>query len=416
MNPFPGSMGWPRVFKLIRLPLIVLLVTVVQALDHPYLLYVGTYTGKGSEGIYAYRFDPATGESSSVGLVASTDNPSFLTVDPTGRFLYAVNELDTFRNTPTGAVSVFAIDRESGKLTLLQQVSSLGAGPAHLSLDRSARYLMVANYNGGNVAVFPIGNDGRLGAHTAFVQDVGSSVNPERQAGPHAHSIQVTNDNRLVIATDLGLDKLMIYWFDANRGSLTPGSTKFYKLDPGSGPRHIAFASSGKVLYVVNELASTVTVFAYGPSPGPLQKKQTILTLPEKFRGKNTAAEILVDARGRFLYVSNRGDDSIVVFSINPDNGSLMPVEWIPSGGKTPRNFAIDPTGKWLFAANQDSNEINIFQVDSSSGRLMPTSRSLKVITPACVSIVSIKTVGSTPKQSPPDQPSNPIAGDLRQQ
>ena len=383
-------MRWLRIFKLICL-LTVLLVTAAEALAAEYLVYVGTYTGKGSEGIYAYRFDPATGETSSVGLAAATDNPSFLAVDPNGRFLYAVNELDTFRNEPTGAVSVFAIDRESGKLKLLQQVSSLGAGPAHLSLDKSGRYLMVANYNGGNVAVFPIGNDGRLGRHSAFVQDVGSSVNPERQAGPHAHSIQVTNDNRFAIAADLGLDKLLVYRFDANTGSLTPGSPEFVEVDPGAGPRHVAFAPSGKFVYVVNEMASTVTVFAYKPGPGTLHRIQTIPTLPKNFAGKNTAAEIAVDAKGRFLYVSNRGNDSIAVFSIDPDNGTLKSLEWVPSGGKTPRNFVIDPTGKWLFAANQDSNNIKLLRIDQRSGRLTPTNRSLKVVSPVCVCIVSLK-------------------------
>jgi 6-phosphogluconolactonase len=389
-SPVQGSMRRLRIFKLICL-LTVLFVTAGETLAYECLVYVGTYTGKGSEGIYAYRFDPATGETKSIGLIAATDNPSFLAVDPKGRFLYAVNELDTFRKEPTGAISVFAIDRGSGKLKLLQQVSSLGAGPAHVSLDKSARYLMVANYNGGNVAVFPIGNDGRLGRHSAFVQDVGSSVNPERQAGPHAHAIQVTNDNRFVIAADLGLDKLLVYRFDANTGSLTPGSPKFVEVDPGAGPRHIAFAPSGKFVYVVNEMASTVTVFAYKPGPGTLHRIQTIPTLPKNFAGKNTAAEIVVDAKGRFLYVSNRGNDSIAVFIINPDNGNLESLEWVPSGGKTPRNFNIDPTGNWLFAANQESNNIRLFQIDQRSGRLIPTSRSLKVVSPVCISIILFK-------------------------
>ena len=391
MNLFAGNVRWLRVFKLIYLPLVVLLSTAVQALDYDYLVYVGTYTGKGSEGIYAFRFDSTSGESRSIGLASPADNPSFLTIDPKGRFLYAVNEVNTFHNEPTGAVSVFLIDRASGKLDLLQQLSSLGAGPAHVSLDRSSRYLMVANYDGGNVAVFPIGNDGRLGPHTALVQDMGSSVNPERQAGPHAHSIQVTNDNRFAMVADLGIDKLMMYKFDGNTGSLASGSTKFYKFDPGSGPRHLAVAPSGRFVYVVNELASTVTVFAYDAGFGTLRRKQTLSTVPEKFAGKNTAAEISADTKGRFLYVSNRGDDSIVVFSISPDNGSLMFVERVPSGGKTPRHFAIDPTGKWLFAANQDSDNVQFFQVDASSGRLTPATRPFKVVSPVCVGILRIE-------------------------
>ena len=392
---FPWRLRRLRILTLLSL-LTVLLVAAPQALASEYLLYVGTYTGKGSEGIYAYRFNQATGETSPLGLAAATDNPSFLAVDPDGRFLYAVNELLTFRNESTGAVSVFAIEQESGQLKLLQQVSSLGIEPAYLSLDRSARYLMVANYdvantNGGNSAVFPIGPDGRLGPRSAFVQDVGSSVNPERQAGPHPHSIQVTPDNRFVIVADLGLDKLLVYKLDVNTGSLTPGRPQFVKADPGAGPRHVAFAPSGKFAYVVNELASTVTVYAYQPGPGTLLGKQTVSTLPKDFAGKNTAAEISVDARGRFLYVSNRGDDSIAVFGIDPEDASLTFVERVPSGGRTPRSFAIDPTGQWLFVANQDSNEIRLFRVDPTSGRLTASPRSLKVVSPVCVLIVFFK-------------------------
>jgi 6-phosphogluconolactonase len=383
-------MRWLRIFKLICL-LAVLLVSAAEGLAHECLVYVGTYTGKGSEGIYAHRFDPATGETNSLGLAAGTDNPSFLAVDPNGRFLYAVNELDTFRKEPTGAVSVFAIDRRSGKLKLLQQVSSLGGGPAHVSLDRSARYLLVANYNGGSVAVFPIGKDGRLDRHTAFVQNAGSSVNPERQAGPHAHFIQVTLDNRFAITADLGLDMLLVHRFDPKMGSLTPGSPGLAAVDPGAGPRHVAFALSGKFVYVVNELASTVTVFAYKSGPGTLHRIQTIPALPKNFAGKNTAAEIVVDGKGRFLYVSNRGHDSIALFSIDPDTGNLKSLEWVPSGGKTPRNFAIDPTGQWLFAANEDSNTINLLRIDQRSGRLTPVNRSLTVVSPVCIRFVAFQ-------------------------
>ena len=390
-NTLSANIRWLRIFALIFLLPFVLLATAGEALDYKYLVYVGTYTGKGSEGIYAYRFDPASGEASPLGLAAATDNPSFLEVDSNGRFLFAVNELDAFHNEPTGAVSAFAINRESGTLNPLQQVPSLGRSPAHLSLDKSARYLLVANYNSGNVAVFPIGNDGRLGAHTAFIQGVGSSVNPVRQTGPHAHSLQVTNDNRFALLADLGLDKLLVYRFDATAGTLTPGSPKFVKVDPGSGPRHVALAPSGRFVYVVNELASTVMVFAYRPGPGMLQRKQTISTLPKNFAGKNTAAEIAVDAKGRFLYVSNRGHDSIAVFSIDPDNGRLTALERVASGGRTPRHFAIDPTGTWLFAANQDSNDITLFRIDPSSGQLKETSRSLKIVSPVCVRIVPVK-------------------------
>jgi len=260
-----------------------------------------------------------------------------------------------------------------------------------LSMDKSARFLMVANYDGGNYTVFPVGSDGRLGPHSAFVQDVGSSVNPERQAGPHAHSIRVTPDNRFVLVADLGIDELLIYQFNTGTGPLTPANPKSVKVDPGAGPRHIAFAPSGKFVYLINEMGSTVTVFAYDSDSGTLQTKQTVSTLPKNFAGKNTAAEIAVDEKGSFLYVSNRGDDSIVVFSINPDNRNLTPLERVPSGGKNPRHFAIDPSGKWLFAASQDSNDIRLFRIDPKSGRLTPTSQSLKVVSPVCVCFVPLK-------------------------
>ena len=387
-NHSPGSLPRIRLFPVLWL-VSALLITAVGAYPAEYLAYVGTYTGKGSDGIYAFRFDPAAGEMRSVGLAAATDNPSFLAADPKGRFLYAVNELEAFGGEPTGAVSVFAIERASGTLTLLQQVPSLGGSPAHLSLDGSARHLLVANYGGGNVAVFPIGDDGRLGPHSAFVQNVGSSVNAERQAGPHAHFIEVTNDNRLAITADLGLDKLLLHRFDATKGSLTPADPAFVAMDPGAGPRHVAFAPTGKYVYVVNELSSTVTVCAYESGSGALRKVQTVPTLPANFAGSNTAAEIAVDATGSFLYASNRGHDSIAVFGIHPGDGSLKPLEWVPSGGKAPRHFAIDPTGQWLLAANQGSDTISLLRVDPNSGRLTATGRSLTVVSPVCVQIVS---------------------------
>jgi 6-phosphogluconolactonase len=391
-RPSPGGPRRLRILGLICLLAVLLApAPAAQALADGYLVYVGTYTGQGSEGIYAYRFDPATGEAVPLGLAAKTDRPSFLAADPKGRFLYAANELETFGGQPSGAVSVFAIDRTTGRLDLLQQVSSLGRDPAHLSLDKTGRHLLVANYTGGSVAVFPIGDDGRLGLRSDFVQHAGSSVNPARQAGPHAHAVQVTIDDRFVLVADLGLDKLLIYRFDAQKGSLTPADPGYVKLNPGAGPRHLALAPSGKYVYVVNELSSTVAAFAYDPGPGALVGKQTVPTLPKSFAGKNTAAEIAVDAKGRYLYASNRGDDSVAVFVIDPEDGDLALLERVPSGGRTPRHFAIDPTGAWLFAANQDSNDIHIFKIDPATGRLAASSRALRIVSPVCVLIVSVE-------------------------
>ena len=374
-------------FKLTKLVVfvVVLSATLVSAADYKSLVYVGTYTDKGSKGIYAYRFDPVSGESDVIGLVAETPNPSFLAVDPSHKYLYAVNEIDNFNGSRSGAVSVFAVDRTSGRLTLVQQVSSLGADPAHVSLDKTGKYLLVANYTSGNIAVFPIEKDGRLGPRSAFVQHAGSSVNKERQAGPHAHEIQSSNDNQFVLTADLGLDELLVYRFNPTTGSLTPNDPAFAKISAGSGPRHFSTSPSGKFVYLVNEMASTVTVFSYTASSGKLQEQQTISTLPADFKGENTTAEISVDAQGKFLYASNRGDDSIAVFGIDPSSGKLSFMERVPTGGKTPRHFTLDPTGKWLFAANQDSNSITIFSVDPNNGRLTATSPVLQVATPVCV-------------------------------
>ena len=384
-------MKYLRFLKLIVLLFPMLLINACAVTGEEYLMYAGTYTGQGSEGIYAYRFNPSDGVLKPVGLVAKTVNPSFITTDPGGRFLYAVNEVDTFQNKPAGAISVFAINRETGKLKLLQQISSLGAAPAHMSLDRSGRYLMVANYNGGNVAVFPVHSDGKLGAQTAFIQDTGSSVNPDRQAAPHAHYIQATPDNRFVLAADLGIDQVLAYRFYSGTGSLTQTGSGPVRVNPGSGPRHIAFAPSGNFIYVLNELSSTITGFSFNTETGMMQMKQTISTLPVNYSGENTAAEISVDAKGKYLYVSNRGDDSIGIFSINSEDGNLTPVEWISSGGKTPRHFEIDPTGQWLFVANQNSDNIVLFRIDPTTGRLSHTSQASGVSSPVCIRFISTR-------------------------
>ncbi len=387
-------MTW-RVFSLKLWPTILLAVifaaAVANAVDYQYLFFVGTYTDKGSKGIYAYRFDPATGGTDSIGLVAETANPSFLAVDPNHKYLYAVNELDNFQGGHSGAVSAYAIDRATAKLTFLQQVPSLGADPAHLSVDKTGRYLLVANYTSGSIAVLPIEKDGRLGPRTAFVQHTGSSVNKDRQAGPHAHKIQATPDNKLVLVADLGLDELLVYRFDSNTGALSPANPAFVKVAPGSGPRHFAIAPNGKFIYLVNEMSSTVTVFGYQPDSGQLQEKQTISTLPANFKGENTTAEIELDAKGKFLYVSNRGDDSIALFAVDPASGRLSFVERVATGGKEPRHFTLDPTGNWLLVENQNSNDIRVLRVNPRSGRLTPTSQSMQVNSPVCVVFVPIK-------------------------
>ena len=381
-----------RLYKVASTVLLLsVLAAVACAADFRYLVYVGTYTDKGSKGIYAYRFDPSSGELGDVGLAATTDNPSFLAVATDDKFLYALNEINNFNGGQAGAVTTFSIDRSSGKLAPLQQVSSLGPGPAHLSVDRSGKYLLVANYDGGSIAVFPIQKDGTLGTRTAFVQHTGSSANKDRQAGPHAHEIQATASNRFVLVADLGLDELLVYRFDANTGALSPSNPPAVKVAPGSGPRHFALAPNGKFVYLVNELSSTVTAYSFDALSGRMTELQTISTLPQDFKGENSTAEITTDTAGKFLYASNRGDDSIAIFAIDAKSGKLSLVDRVRTGGKEPRHFTLDPTGNWLFAENQDSNDIRIFRVDSKSGRLTPTSRSVQVNSPVCVVFVPIK-------------------------
>lgn len=370
--------------------------TPVQALathkDRPtneYIVYVGTYTGPKSEGIYAYRFEESTGKLVSLGVAAKTVNPSFLAVDPNRRILYAVNEIDNYKGEKTGGVSAFTIDHETGKLTFLDEVISRGAGPCHISLDKTGKYVMVANYSSGTVAVFPVLEDGRLGNATAFDQRHGSSVNHEQQEGPHAHSIGVTPDNRFVLSADLGLDELLVYRFDAAHGTLAPGEPPFAKIHAGSGPRHFAISPNGKFVYVISEMGSMLTAFSYNAARGTLRELQEISTLPKDFKGKSNCAEVVVHPSGKFLYGSNRGHDSIAVFAIDPHKGTLTPVEFVSTGGKEPRNFALDPTGNYLFAANQNSDTLVVFRIDPKTGRLTPTGEMADVPSPVCVTFVA---------------------------
>jgi len=357
-----------------------------------YLVYVGTYTGPKSKGIYAYHFDASTGRVVPLGPVAESVNPSFLAVDPSRRFLYAVNEVADYQGRQgdkTGGVTAFAIDPHTGALTFLNEVASGGPGPCHVSLDKTGKYVLVANYDGGSVAVFPRLADGRLGEASAFVQHTGHSVNPQRQEGPHAHCILTSPDNRFALAADLGLDQLLVYRFDAAHGTLAPNDPPFAKAEPGAGPRHFAFAPSGRFVYLINEIGSSVTAFSFDERRGTLAKLETVSTLPKDFKGANDCAEIAVSRDGRFLYGSNRGHNSVAVFAIDPGKGTLTPVEHVATQGKTPRNFALDPTGKYLFAANQDSDSIVMFQIDPNTGRLTPTGQVLDAPSPVCVTFVA---------------------------
>lgn len=351
-------------------------------------LYVGTYTSGKSEGIYIYRMNLATGELRHFSTAKGVVNPSFLAIDPSRRHLYAVNEVTDFKQKPEGAVSAFSIDRQTGDLTFLNQQSSQGGAPCHLVVDRAGKYVLVANYVGGNVAVLPVQPDGRLGAATTMIQHHGASVNVQRQEGPHAHCVMLDAADRHAFAVDLGIDKIMIYRFDAARGKLTPNQPPSVGMKAGAGPRHFIIHPNHKTAYVINELDSTITAFAYTSASGALRAVQTVPTLPAGFSGFNTCADVHISPSGKFLYGSNRGHDSIVVFAIDERTGKLRYVQHEPTGGKTPRNFAIDPTGAYLLAANQDSDTIHTFRIDPREGRLTATGLVAAVPAPVCLKLI----------------------------
>ncbi|MBN1506610.1 MAG: lactonase family protein [Sedimentisphaerales bacterium] len=347
------------------------------------LVYVGTYTGKGSEGVYVYRLDSSTGGLTGIGKATGLQNPSYLAVDPKGRCVYAVCESNR------GAVAALSRDPATGELTILNEQPSGGQGPCYVTVDGEGRFVLVANYGSGHVALLPIADDGRLSPPTSVVQHEGSSVNPARQKGPHAHCIVLDAASRYALAADLGIDKVMAYRLDAEHGKLLPNDPPFARCEPGSGPRHIAFHTNGKYVYVIEELSSTIESFAYDADHGTLKPLQRIGTLPEGFQGKNTCADIHVHPSGRFLYGSNRGHDSIVSYAIDDATGRLRLIGYEPTQGKTPRNFAIDPSGTFLLAANQDSDTIVSFRINQDTGVLTPTGQTCRVSMPVCLKMIA---------------------------
>ncbi len=350
-----------------------------------YFAYIGTYTGPKSRGIYVFKFSATTGELTPIGLAAESVNPGFLAIHPNHRFLYAVNEFSTFEGQKSGSVSAFSIDRATGKLTLLNVVPSGGPGPCHLVVDHTGRFVLVANYGVGSVAVFPILADGRLGKATAFLPHTGHSVDPKRQEAPHAHSIYVSPDNRFVVSADLGTDQVYVYRFDATKGTLTPNQPSSSAVPAGSGPRHFAFSPNGRFGYVIEEMGSSLTAFSYDAADGVLHSLETISTVPKDYKGYNDCAELFMHPSGKFLYGSNRGHDSIAVFALDPAKGTPTPIQYVSTQGKTPRSFGIDPSGNFLVAANQESDSLVVFRIDAQTGRLTPTGQKVNVGTPICV-------------------------------
>ena len=352
--------------------------------DSRQLMYVGTYTRETSAGIYAYRFDSESGTAEEIGLVAEMREPSFLALHPTGRYLYAVSETDDFDEGGSGSVVSFRVSANSGALTKLNEVSSRGGWPCHLNVDPSGRMLIVANYKGGNIASFPINDDGSLGEASSFFQHEGSSVH-ERQDQPHAHSADFSADGRFAFFSDLGLDQVKTYQADPAAGTLAPHDQPSVSVEAGSGPRHFALHPGGQSAYGLNELASTVTVYDYDAETGALNVAQTVSTLPEGFEGENYTAEIYVHPSGKFVYASNRGHDSIAIFAIDPSTWRLTPKEQVATNGNWPRNFSFSPDGRYLLVANQNSDNIVVFALDEVTGALTPTGIDLSIDAPVCL-------------------------------
>lgn len=366
------------------------LILMTSAVAAEQRLYFGTYSrgDSSSEGIYTAKFDDETGQLSPPTLAVEADNPSFLAVHPDRRLLFACNETADFTGKPTGAVSAFSVDAASGQLTLINQQPSGGGAPCHCVVDATGRFLLVANYLGGNAAVFPIQGDGSLAERSCLIQHTGSGPDSRRQSAPHAHSINLSDDNRFGYVADLGIDRIMIYRFDDQRGLLVPSAVDPAVMPAGGGPRHFSLHPNGRFAYANNEMTAETSAFVRNPETGRLTLQQTISSLPEDFEGRRSTAECLVHPNGKFVYTSNRGHDSIAVYKIDQDSGRLHPVQIAKTGGREPRNFFILPNGKWLLAANQNSDTVVVFALDSSSGKLTETAQRISVGRPVCIRLL----------------------------
>ncbi|HEX3868903.1 MAG TPA: lactonase family protein [Pirellulales bacterium] len=352
-------------------------------------VYIGTNTQRGdSKGIYRSTLDMKSGQLTPPELAAEATNPNFIAIHPSRKFLYAVGSKPAPNPSQHGVVTAYAIDPATGNLRFLNYQSSGGAGPAYVNVDRIGANALVANYAGGSVGVLPIGSDGSLSPMSSFVQHEGSGPNVKRQDAPHAHSVYVDPANRFAFVCDLGADKIVVYRYDATRGTISPNDPPSVSVAPGAGPRHFAFHPDGKHAYVINELNSTVTAFNYDADRGALEMTQTVSTLPPGVDAAavgNTTAEVVVHPSGKFLYGSNRGHNSIAIFAIDPSTAQLSPLGHQGSGIKVPRNFNIDPTGTWLLVANQEGDNVNVFRIDANSGMLAPTGQPIAVAKPVCI-------------------------------
>lgn len=373
-------------------------------MSHAQLLFVGTYTepilfgtgkilqGKG-EGIYVYAFDPDAMSLRPVSLAKGIRNPSYLCFSKDGSFVYAVNELKEYQGGKSGSISAFSFDRGTGALKFLNSRPTRGTDPCHVALDNTGKFAAVSNFMSGSVIVYKIREDGSLGDEASYMQHRGSSVNAVRQAGPHAHSSIFSPDNGFMYVPDLGLDRVVAYAFDQGTGALEERGSRAMTAEPGAGPRHLEFSSDGSRAYVINELASTLSVFSLKEG-GSFSEIQRIPTLPEGFEGQSTCADVHLSPSGDCLYASNRGHDSIAWYRVDSGSGLLEAGGFESTRGRTPRNFALDDSGKYLFAANQDSDTIAVFDVESEKGRPLFTGRVLEVPTPVCLRFLSLDIMG----------------------
>lgn len=358
-------------------------------------VYIGTYTqpirfgtgqilnGKG-KGIYRFLFNLGTGTLTQDGEATEAINPSYLTMDKSRSFLYAVNELKEYKGQACGSVSAYRVDSETHRLTLLNTQPTGGTDPCHVIVNNENSHVFVSNFMSGSVCVFPIAEDGSLGEASCFIQHSGSSVKQARQSSPHAHSLIFDEYGQLAFVPDLGIDKVMIYRTDSSRGSLEPNGIPFFKARPGAGPRHCVFGRNFRYCYLINELDSSISVLSYNSDSGALYELQKVPTVPDGSVPENTCADVHISPDGRFLYGSNRGHNSIIVYAIDQESGQLSYVDITPSGGEIPRNFTIDPTGSYVLVCNQDSDNIAVFRIDNETGRLSKVSETA-VPTPVCV-------------------------------
>jgi 6-phosphogluconolactonase len=351
----------------------------------PNLLYVGTYT----ETIHTLRLDPDSGELTEIEATLGVANPSYLALPPTNDCLYAVNEMREYGGEFGGAVSAYRVDSRNGCLALLNTQRTRGADPCHLRVDPSGRFIVVANYTSGHLTVLPIRVDGSLSPASQLIAHEGASVNPTRQTSPHPHHISIDPSGRRVFVADLGLDQILAYRFDPLTGMLQREGEPT-RATPGVGPRQVILHPAMPLAYVLNELASTITIHSLDAETGHLAARESVSTVPLGFVGENSGAELQISPSGRFLYASNRGHDSIAVFAIDIRTGDLASRGHTPTMGATPRQFEISPGGEFLAAANQDGGNVMMFQIDPDSGGLEPTGHSVAISRPVCVKFTPV--------------------------